>query len=179
MRRECRERFPHHRIQRKPRVSDPSMHHGTCVTHVPWRMPGSLTRGGGENVPGIPSACATRIFTYLARGPLPEPMVAQLTNTHTTDMALCRHDFIQKIWWQFIQDYSCAIWLKFPVFPKKTVFTKSRQHVCHVRRKIQMSDVGFVKIIIIWCLRLPIGRRRVKSIREDWKNKQTFPVNSF
>ena len=47
------------------------------------------------------------------------------------------------------------------------VFTKSRQHVCHVRRKIQMSDVGFVKIIIIWCLRLPIGRRRVKSIQED------------
>ena len=23
--------------------SDPSMHHGTCVTHVPWCMPGSLT----------------------------------------------------------------------------------------------------------------------------------------
>ena len=48
-----------------------------------------------------------------------------------------------------------------------SVFTKSRQHVCHVRRKIQMSDVGFVKIIIIWCLRLPIVRRRVKSIQED------------
>ena len=26
-----------------PRVSDPVMHHGTCVTHVPWSMPGSLT----------------------------------------------------------------------------------------------------------------------------------------
>ena len=26
-----------------PRVSDPDMHHGTCVTHVPWYMPGSLT----------------------------------------------------------------------------------------------------------------------------------------
>ena len=26
-----------------PRVSDPNMHHGTCVTHVPWCMPGSLT----------------------------------------------------------------------------------------------------------------------------------------
>ena len=25
------------------RVSDPDMHHGTCVTHVPWCMPGSLT----------------------------------------------------------------------------------------------------------------------------------------
>ena len=23
--------------------SDPDMHHGTCVTHVPWCMPGSLT----------------------------------------------------------------------------------------------------------------------------------------
>ena len=28
-----------------PRVSDPDMHHGTCVTHVPWCMPGSLTKG--------------------------------------------------------------------------------------------------------------------------------------
>ena len=27
------------------RVSDPDMHHGTCVTRVPWRMPGSLTSG--------------------------------------------------------------------------------------------------------------------------------------
>ena len=26
-----------------PWVSDPDMHHGTCVTHVPWCMPGSLT----------------------------------------------------------------------------------------------------------------------------------------
>ena len=28
-----------------PRVSDPDMHHGTCVTHVPWCMTGSLTSG--------------------------------------------------------------------------------------------------------------------------------------
>ena len=27
------------------RVSDPDMHYGTCVTHVPWCMPGSLTSG--------------------------------------------------------------------------------------------------------------------------------------
>ena len=69
MRRECRERFPCHRLRRKPLISDPGMHHGTCVTHVPWCMPGSLTRGGEENVPGIPGACAVRKFTYLARGP--------------------------------------------------------------------------------------------------------------
>ena len=28
-----------------PRVSYPDMHYGTCVTHVPWCMPGSLTSG--------------------------------------------------------------------------------------------------------------------------------------
>ena len=28
-----------------PRVSDLDMHHGTCVTHVPWYMLGSLTNG--------------------------------------------------------------------------------------------------------------------------------------
>ena len=67
--RECRERFSRHWLQRKPLYSDPGMHHGTCVTHVPWCMSGSLIHGGGENVPGIPGACATRNFTYLARGP--------------------------------------------------------------------------------------------------------------
>ena len=28
-----------------PRVSDPDIHHGTCVTHVPWCMPGWITSG--------------------------------------------------------------------------------------------------------------------------------------
>ena len=69
MRRECRERFPCKRLQRKQQVSDPGMHHDTRVTHVPWYMWGSLNHGGGENVPSIPGACATRNFTYLARGP--------------------------------------------------------------------------------------------------------------
>ena len=40
MRRECREHFSRHR-----RISDPDIHHRTCVTHVPWCMPGSLTSG--------------------------------------------------------------------------------------------------------------------------------------
>ena len=69
MRRECRERFPHHRFQKKSLVSDPGMHHDTCVMHVPWCMSGSLTHGDGENVPGIPGAWATHNFTYLVRGP--------------------------------------------------------------------------------------------------------------
>ena len=28
-----------------PRIGDPDIHYGTCVTHVPWCMPGSLTSG--------------------------------------------------------------------------------------------------------------------------------------
>ena len=44
-----------------PRVSDPDMHHGTCVTHVPWCMPGSLTssflwsRWRGKTFPAFPA----------------------------------------------------------------------------------------------------------------------------
>ena len=48
-----------------------------------------------------------------------------------------------------------------------SVFPKSRQHVCFVRRRIQMSDVEFVKIINIWCLSVQFGRRSMKSIQED------------
>ena len=55
-------------------VNDPDMHHGTCMTHMPWCMPGSLTRGlfwsrwrGKRSRQS--RACATRNFTYLVRGP--------------------------------------------------------------------------------------------------------------
>ena len=54
--------IPRRRFQRKPIVSDRGIHHGTCVTHVPWCMSGSLTCGDGENVPGIPGACAPAIL---------------------------------------------------------------------------------------------------------------------
>ena len=48
-------------FQRKPIVSDPGMHHSTCVTHVPWM------HAGITNIPTNPGACATRNFTYLVR----------------------------------------------------------------------------------------------------------------
>ena len=77
--RKFRERFPRHRPQKKPLVSDPGMHHGTFVMYVPWGMSGSLTRGGGENVPGIPGACATRNFAHLVRGPWCDSVTIQPT----------------------------------------------------------------------------------------------------
>ena len=54
--------FPRRRLQRKPLVSDPDMHHGTCVTYVSWCLSGALAFGGGENVPGIPGPYAPAIF---------------------------------------------------------------------------------------------------------------------
>ena len=52
----------------QPPVSDPDMHHDTCVT------PGSLTSGfvwsqWRGNGPGIPGACATHNYTFLIKGP--------------------------------------------------------------------------------------------------------------
>ena len=60
-----------------PPVSNPDIHHGTRVTHVPWCKQGSLTSGfiwsrWRGNVPDIPGACATQNFTYLVRGPCGE-----------------------------------------------------------------------------------------------------------
>ena len=45
--------FPRRRFQMKQLVSDPGMHHGTCVTHVPWCMSGSLTCGDGKTFPAF------------------------------------------------------------------------------------------------------------------------------
>ena len=69
MHQDCRESFPRQWLQRQPLVSDPGMHRGASVTHVPWCMLASLTRGGGENVSGIPGTCTTHKFTHMARGP--------------------------------------------------------------------------------------------------------------
>ena len=59
---ECRERFPRHRLQRKPLISYPGIHHGTCVTHVPWCMSGSLTLGAGKTFPAHAQPAILRIW---------------------------------------------------------------------------------------------------------------------
>ena len=53
-----------------PQVSDPDMHHGTCVTHVPWYMPGSLTSGflwnrrWGKTFPAFPAHAQPAILRF-------------------------------------------------------------------------------------------------------------------
>ena len=54
------------------RVSDPDMHPGTYVTHVPWCMPGSLTSGflwSRRREKTFPAFPVKPDFTYLVRGP--------------------------------------------------------------------------------------------------------------
>ena len=54
----------------KGAISYRSRHASRQARHA-RAMSWSLIRGGGENTPGIPGGCATRIFAYLARGPFP------------------------------------------------------------------------------------------------------------
>ena len=55
------------------------MHAGIANSSVSFEI------GGGENVPGIPGACATRYFTYLVRGSL----VLTITRIVLTFCSVC------------------------------------------------------------------------------------------
>ena len=61
---ESQERFLRHRFQRKPLVSHPGMHHGTCVMHVPE----SLTRGCGKTFPTFPAHAQPVTFRISQEG---------------------------------------------------------------------------------------------------------------
>ena len=104
-----------------PRVNNPDMHHGTCVTHVPWCMPGSLTSGflwswWRENVPGILSACATSNFTYLVRGPwrhvlqdIESKLMAAILRSKGSHLLYCRCYNLP------CMQLVCMRWFVFPV----------------------------------------------------------------
>ena len=56
---------------KRPLISNPSMHYGTCVSHVPWCMSGSLNRGGGETsrhshktLDGLANCLSCRVSWY-------------------------------------------------------------------------------------------------------------------
>ena len=153
MRRECRERFPRHRLQRKPLVSDPDMHHGTCATHVPWCMSGSLTRGGVENVPGIPGACATPNFTYLARGPwwlqmywCQESAWPSPTVNNKQGCLLCSHA------WQAVYMFAdSGVWLLRMESPNKGWHVYNTEHLFRYLLCYMVYKMGCNKLIIgLW-----------------------------
>ena len=99
---ECSERFPRNRGLAMP----------TCITARTWRtcrdacrdrqLAVSFEVGGGENVPGIPGACATSNFTYLVRGPWRQRNLNQNTTT--------------------LSGVRCALWIMTLSFWQKSLF---------------------------------------------------------
>ena len=63
-----------------------SRHAPRHVTHVPWCISGSLTRGGGENVPGI-------LGRYYVSGKKPIPFVNNRCGGGSTFLELCTRLF--------------------------------------------------------------------------------------
>ena len=65
-----------------PRVSDPDMHQGTCMTHVPWCIPGSLTSSFiGSRWWGKRSRRMRHLqFSYLVRGPWKTTCILSIRN---------------------------------------------------------------------------------------------------
>ena len=73
-----------------PQVNDPDLHHGTCVTHVPWCMPGSLTSGflwhrrRGKTFPVFPAHAQPAILHIWseARGCIGQVQEWKITSSH-------------------------------------------------------------------------------------------------
>ena len=66
--RERRERIPCHRLQSKPLLSDPGVHHDTCVTHDVMHVGIANLRWRGKRSRHS-RRYTTRNFLYLVRGP--------------------------------------------------------------------------------------------------------------
>ena len=79
-----------------PRVSDPHIHHGTCMTHVPWCRSGSLTSGFLlKSVAGKPfpaSRCMRKTqFSVSSK----RPMVPKFRHYHISSEQVTISDLIQ------------------------------------------------------------------------------------
>ena len=133
MRREWRESFSRHRGLAIP----------TCITTRAWLTCGDACQGclltvffevgGGENVPGIPGACATRNSTYLVIGPWPrsKQQIHCINTTIPTNHCLC---CLRANDW-----YHCILWSLNPQNRLKT-FNKQIRLIELQRRKDARYD---------------------------------------
>ena len=118
--------FPHHRGLAIP----------TCITARASRTCRDACRdrwlavpfevGGGENVPGILGACATRNFTYLVKGPCMEHFVGFLfcfvvsvvavgfTKCYTSNETFISHCLGVRTWNNGMRSLSCYVLIHLP-----------------------------------------------------------------
>ena len=111
------------RVAHAPRVSDPNMHHGACVRHVPWCMPWYLTRSflwsrWRRKHCRYSGACSTRNFTYMASGPCrvcyTGPRTSTIRNTYVMGVrkeknGRSKRPTTQNRWVRHSQHFSCQL----------------------------------------------------------------------
>ena len=97
-------------------------------------MPGSLIRGGGDNVPGILGACATRILFICQEGHGPKTKRGKF---HCMQFLHCiwfqlrnANHMCLKQWWPGERHFVFFIACIFRYFLHITHITKSNTHVC-------------------------------------------------
>ena len=153
-----RERFPRHRLQRKPSVSDPGMHHGT------WCMSGSLTHGDGKTFPVLPAHA--------------QPAILRVSDKRPIGWLLSGAKLI-------IDDVTFDLWLiwkdKTPIaHSTQSSFRGTKEHLVRPPDKFQ-SDWTIVATsrittkffrILKWCPLLP---HCVKHVRFVFLNVSVFP----
>ena len=137
-----------------PRVSDPGMHHGTCVTHVTWCLPGSLTCGflwsrWRENVPGIPGA------QFCVSGKRPIPLLL----TSNPWMAWC-----QLYSWEGIK--ACAVVIKTNRTIPRVLEPAAKPLGFLMQIQIQPYKYTWWTRWLIWCF---AGRQFLESMHYTFK----------
>ena len=162
MRRECRERFPHHRLQRKPLVSDPDMHHGTCVTHVPWCMSVSLNRDSGGKRSRHSRRMRNQQFYVSGKRPMYVFIryLLRMVSCHVFD--ICLQAFFHA--WR-------RIYLKVDSHALCTQWYITKRHVCNIKlERVETASMGCGNTKYIVSQRLFESKLIWKNMRKIYKN---------
>ena len=152
--------FPRRRLQRKPLVSDPGMHHGTCVTHVSWCMSGSLTHGGEETFPAFPAHAHPQFYVSGKR-----PMYHQLCVFLQTHRFILYDLTAVSYKWYFALIYYVRIrtgndlTIKFPVNKRSIYLNNGNPYWNHIGTDLEQmrytvffwNFVGFVNTVVFNC----------------------------
>ena len=104
----------------------------------------SFKIGGGEDVPGIPDACATRNFTFLVRGPWKKAVMYSLGIPFTTHTALISDKTVSKssLWTEFFNSL-----YRFSILTMNMYYLSASMHTS-VRSAC--SDVTGLAVPCLW-----------------------------
>ena len=145
-------------------TSDPDMHHGTCVTHVPWCMPWSLTsvflwsQWRGKTFPAFPAHA--------------QPAISRIwQEAHwAASGRQTWHDDLFGIFGICLDLFGSALWVRWSIDP--------RIHTPSHGLKGPRTKFG------IWfCAGAMLQKRRIcmkwLSLQTNWKNDIVVPIDSF